>query len=145
MKAIHLSRHLFTLIFFSFTVAFHASAVENYHEASPEERAAIRARVNARRQAAMVERFDKDGDGHLTPEEYAASVEVLRQEWQQRQAKRRAIVEANQAKFRNNRDVLMIHRFDRNGDGRLSDSERQAGEETIRREQEAHRAKRPRR
>ncbi len=144
MKTKHLPKSFFLLIFLPFAFAIRAGAVENYHDASPEERAAIRERVNARRQAAMVERFDLDGDGKLTPEEYAAAQETLQREWQQRQAQRRAAVEANQKQFRTNRDVLMIHRFDRNGDGRLSDAERQEGEATIRREQEAHRAKRER-
>ena len=115
---------------------------EAYLNATPEERAEIRERMNARRQAANIARFDEDGTGDLSPEERAKAAEVLRAEWEETQARRAAAVAERRQQVQDTRTALMLPRFDTNRDGQLSEAERAQAEASIRREQDAHRANR---
>jgi hypothetical protein len=98
----------------------------------------------AQREAALLQRFDTDGDGILSPEERAAAARVLRAETAAQNQARTAAIQAREEAGQSKRDVALLRRFDVDGDGVLSPQERRVAEETIRREREAFSTERKR-
>jgi Ca2+-binding EF-hand superfamily protein len=102
------------------------------------------------RQAEIMKRFDKNGDGKLDEDEKAAAKEYNRNETTGRQAKRREHLgkralekfdkdgdgklneaeRAEAAKVLEN-DPRLVRRFDKDGDGKLNDVEKTAAREAF--------------
>lgn len=83
-------------------------------------------------------KFDKDGDGKLSPEERTAMMEERRQRWEKRfdkdgdgklNAEERAAMEKEREDFRQRMQQHrqeMMKKYDKDGDGKLSPEEREA-------------------
>ncbi len=93
---------------------------ERLHQGQPDREVRRERGEGAQRRgfdrAALVERFDTDGDGELSEAERAGARETIRA---QREAKRAEI------------EARLLARFDDNGDGELDEAERPAVRETL--------------
>jgi Ca2+-binding EF-hand superfamily protein len=79
--------------------------------------------MKGRRDAEMLKRFDKNGDGRLDDDERADAKEAMFKEQMDRQATRAAALGGTEQER-----AKMLELFDKNKDGRLDDEERAAAE-----------------
>jgi Ca2+-binding EF-hand superfamily protein len=106
--------------------------------------------MSKQRQAEILKRFDKNGDGKLDEDEKAAAKEANRDETNGRQAKARErlgkralekfdknndgkLDEAERAEMAKaiETDPRLVKRFDKDGDGKLNDAEKAAAREAF--------------
>lgn len=140
-----------TLLFFStifFIGAPHAfsetpeSLRARYQKATPEQRTEIMQERMKQRQSERVARFGGEVEGELTREEWAVAGKAEREAWQNFQtARNRQIRERNQ-QLQQARNAALRQRREIYSDADLSETEKKQILEKIRREQEAHRARR---
>src|SRR3954468_21040431 len=79
--------------------------------------------MKGRRDAEMLKRFDKNGDGRLDDDERAEAKEAMFKEQMDRQAARATALGGTEQER-----AKMLELFDKNKDGRLDDDERAAAE-----------------
>lgn len=113
-----------------------------YAAASAAQRKEIMEEQIQQRQAARLARFGGEQEGSLTREEWADAARAERQAWQSFQTERDRRIRAAQEQHQLSRSAALRQRRTVYRSEDISDSERAAIMETIRREQEAHRARR---
>ncbi len=102
---------------------------------TPEGRGAVQTRPGANREA-MIKEFDKDGDGKLSDTERQVAMVELRKRYQAQVLPGRPGVPDARASY-NREEVLK--QYDKDGDGKLNDTERAAMRDATRKNMEKRR------
>jgi Ca2+-binding EF-hand superfamily protein len=80
----------------------------------------------AAREAEFLKKYDKDGDGRLSDEERSAGRRAEFEAWKERNPEEAARFEERRAEFEKRR-AEFLQKYDKDGNGELSDEERNAG------------------
>jgi preprotein translocase subunit SecD len=115
---------------------------ERYEAASPAQRQQIMQGLMKQRQAERIARFALEKEGELTREEWQVAAEAERRAWQTYQTERNREIQAALLQNQRAREAALRQRREVYTDRDLTEAEKQAIMQTIRREQEAHRQRR---
>lgn len=120
MKASSLAPALFAATLFLIP-ALHTAAESSTEMSESAESPESGSKEMSQRQAELLKRFDKNGDGKLDEDEKAAAKEYNREE-----------MTGRQGKARDNLGKKAMAKFDKNGDGKLDDAEKAEAVKAIR-------------